>query len=499
MCALLLSASALCANDRDEEKPNSTEKRRNNRSEFAQSCNAAFEQVKVAEKAGEAGATEVANLKADPKYKVCESAEKLSKHINNSKIEVQGGYQTSDGKATCAQYAGYTFDYQSCKSTAKVYNALLVAATLLETQAEVRAQNSQSEIGAKAQQKAMSGDVQGAGLEASKDNSSMMKQIHMQRAAAYGAAVAALGAKIAGWTGDAEKVCSQAGCNPAEVASILEHAGESEVFGNEGAKAVFIQALSEYAAKGVAAGINANNYKKSEETVAKIQESYEEDKLDVELEECVINPTAKKCLGPGTRVPGQSYTAGSGNFSLGDNGSNVFDLGSETEDFGELGDIANVESQQVAGIGSPFEDAAKEANDILNQPSAASAGSGEAPAGGGGGGGGMGGGGSASLGNDTKTPDETNEEAEIKAKKSSGSYASSGATGFSAVKSGKEDGNPFASLFDQKGSSGGIEEDRSIASNDIDDKSSVLFKKISKKYSEMHSSKRIQANNLELE
>ncbi len=431
----------------------------------------------------------------------CENAEAVSKNFGKSSIANYGTYQTADGRAVCQKKAGFTLDYQSCASTAQMYDYLLVAAQALEIQAELRAQHAQKEATEKVQQKALAGDVQGAGLSASKDNSSTMKQINQERAAAYTAAVAALGAKLAAWKDDAEDVCKEHGGEClTQVQKVQESTSEDEVFANRNIKSIFTLALAEFTAKGLEAGILASQYKTKEEAVAKIQETYEEDLLDIQFDECAMNPMAKECLGPGERIAGESYSSGTGSFAVGGGGSNSFDLGSGTDEFGELGDVANIESQQVAGINSPFKDQIKEANDILDQAGAASAGSGgQAPAGGGAGGGGMGGGGSASLGNDTKTPDETPEEAEIKAKKASAGYASAGAKGFSGVKSSKEDSNPFASLFDQKGSAGGLEEDRSIASNDIDDKSSVLFQKISKKYSEMHSSKRIEANNLELE
>jgi hypothetical protein len=60
-----------------------------------------------------------------------------------------------------------------------------------------------------------------------------------------------------------------------------------------------------------------------------------------------------------------------------------------------------------------------------------------------------------------------------------------------------DDENPLKSLFDQEGAKGGIEEDRSIASEDIDNSNSALFEKISKKYVKVHGERRIEANNLE--
>lgn len=454
-------------------------------------------------KSGEQAGTEAGAETVDPaELEKCKAAKEVADKIGSGDLySPPEAFQTSDGRAICKRLAGYTMDYDSCESTARVYNHLLVASMVLEQQAEVRASSGQNKISQEAQSKAQSGDFQGASLEASKSNSSLMKQLNQEKAAAYAAAVAALGAKVAGWVDNAKDAC-KGDANCIKNAEIVTKSYTREAFANKDQKQVFILALAEYTAKGLAAGIEASKYKKSEETVAKIQDSYEEEQLDVQLDKCVLNPTAKECLGPGTRVSGQSASVGSGEFSLGGNGTNSFDMGSNTDQFGEMGEAATIESQQVAAINSPFEAEAKEANDILDKAAAASPGSGGGAAGGGGGGGGMGGGGArASLGNDTQTPDaQGDKEADIKAKKASGGYAAKGGgSGFSAVKSGKEDSNPFSSLFDQKGSGGGLEEDRTIASEGIDKKSSVLFQKISKKYSEMHSLKRIQANNLELE
>lgn len=433
----------------------------------------------------------------------CLAVDYVTKNITEQSIHARAYYQTSDNAVTCVQKTGYTLDFESCKRTAKVYNTLVASAVALEIQAEVRARNAQAEIAEDAQKKALAGDFQGAGLQASKDNSSTMKQIHRERAAAYGAAVAALGAALGTWVSDADDACEDVDkfddCK--ESVKLILKDGADAVFPNESSKGVFSQALMQYTAKAIEAGIESNKHKSNEEAVAKIQSKYEEDIQGVQFDECTINPSAKKCLGPGQRIAGESISFGSGDFAIGGGNSNAFDFGpGGVEEFNEFGDEANVESQKVAAINSPFVDEAKEANDILDRASAASGGSGAngGGPGGGPGGAGMSGGGSASLGNDTKTPDETPEEAEIKAKKSSGSYASAGGgKGFTGVKSSKEDSNPFASLFDQKGSAGGIVEDRSIASKDIDDKSSVLFQKISRKYTEMHSNKRIEANNLD--
>jgi hypothetical protein len=109
--------------------------------------------------------------------------------------------------------------------------------------------------------------------------------------------------------------------------------------------------------------------------------------------------------------------------------------------------------------------------------------------------GGRGGGaGGAALGNDLKGP-ETPKQNDVKANQVGGAYKFTGGQGFKAVAASK-DNNPFSSLFDSK-SQGGLEEDRSIASDDIGGKDSGLFMRISKRYGKVQSDKRIEALNLE--
>jgi hypothetical protein len=215
------------------------------------------------------------------------------------------------------------------------------------------------------------------------------------------------------------------------------------------------------------------------------------------MERCVFNPTDPLCAKPGTRVPGQSFAGGDFGFT-GDGSNNSFNMGLENEDSFEVGAETNLDGTPVAAINSPFVDEAKKAQGILDPASAAQMQPGSGGGGGGGGaGGGMGGGG-ASLGSDLAGADaDGNKEASIKSSKVSGVYQPAGGGGYKGINKGKEDANPFASLFDAKGTAGGIEEDRSIASGDIDGKASGLFQKISKRYGQIQADKRIEANNLE--
>jgi hypothetical protein len=221
------------------------------------------------------------------------------------------------------------------------------------------------------------------------------------------------------------------------------------------------------------------------------------------LELCEFNPADPACVKRGNRVAGSRESA-NGTLSFdADDGVNSFNLNPASETFGEAGSETNLpdDKNNVAAINSPFKDAAQEAKGILNPADQAvvQATGGAGGGGGGGGGAGGGGGGSASLGGDLKgAQKETSGDPQVKTNKVSGTYSASGGGGYKGVGKSKEDsGNPFSSLFDQKGSEGGVEEDRTIASGDIDGKASGLFEKISSRYSKIKADKRIEAQNLE--
>jgi hypothetical protein len=239
------------------------------------------------------------------------------------------------------------------------------------------------------------------------------------------------------------------------------------------------------------------NYNTAAQNIAKAKAPLQEEGNDMMIELCEANPMDPACVQRGNRVSGGGIIS-SGDFSLGDGGNNAFNMNPEDATFGETGSATDLDDKNsVASINSPFADDAKKAKGILNPAGAAQTqASGGAQGGGGAGGGGLGGGG-ASLGSDLEGADtEGNKEAQIKAAQISGSYNTPGGGGYKGVSRGKEDSNPFASLFDQK-SEGGVEEDRSIASGDVDGKASGLFEKISKRYGQIQADKRVEAKNLE--
>jgi hypothetical protein len=285
---------------------------------------------------------------------------------------------------------------------------------------------------------------------------------------------------------------SEASCE-----KILSKLSDGELFANGNARG-FLQAKAiEAVGKAVAAGLNASKLKQNAEIADGLADQYTDPGGDAMFELCAVDPANVKCRSNGPRVNQGAYQAGQ--FDLGGGGAGqAFNLNPNAGSGEEIGNIGTTEGNKVSGISSPFGEDAKEAAGLLDQAGGASYTSAGAGSGGGGGVGGGGGGGSAALGSDLQGADKDDKEAEIKASKRDGGYGSGGGAGFAATGGGSGDEeNPLKSLFDQEGAKGGIEEDRSIASEDIDSSNSALFERISKRYSKVHGEKRIEANNLE--
>lgn len=249
----------------------------------------------------------------------------------------------------------------------------------------------------------------------------------------------------------------------------------------------------ELVAKGIQAGIAAKQLGNIAKNVEEAKNSTEDPYNPATFQYCQVNTTDPRCAGATTRTSGSGIA--DGGFNLGDGfGSNAFNPLGDPEQLGngELPPLATGDT--VADASNPFVDDAKKASDILDPAAAASAGAANPGGGGAGGAPGAPGGGSASLGNDTPGADDSKKETDIKPNKADGKYNIAGGGAFQAIKPMKED-NPFANLFGDK--SGKLEEDRSIASGDIDGQDSGLFSKISKRYSQVTADKRIEAKNLE--
>ncbi len=462
------------------------------------------------------GATPDAIARFNQKKVECRTYEIAAQAAGGGNASLTDSMRTTDGRITCVQKAGYTFDYASCKSAATMYNWINVLESgMLQTQ-NMRLQNNQANITADTATRAAQGDAQNAALDATVAVNNYKSSLSLEQAAAYSSAVAALSAKITSWQkkdqASLETLCSQTvqasdlvatqipstvppvsvGCRAAIAKALTTGA---EAFANENAKSQFIAAAFTFANKAAAAMFAAKQQKAMANAVQKAADGTTTPTTPV-LARCVVTPLDPACVVPTTRTEGTVYTPG--DFNAGEGfGSNSFTNGTTDENFGEMGDPTNVpDGTTVAGVTSPFESDAKIANGILKPAAAATTTpTGGSGGGGGGAGGGLGGGG-VSLGSDLDGAEKDDGKAsEIKANSAAGAYGATGGKGFSALAAGKQDANPFASMFGK--SEGGVEEDRSIASGDIDGKASGLFQKISHRYELIQADKRVEAANVD--
>jgi hypothetical protein len=409
-----------------------------------------------------------------------------------------------DGKITCKEKASYTQDLEECEKALKYYNAVVVAETAMNLQQTVRTDLKNQSIQKKAQAEMAQGQSQTSMFDAASASNNHQKSMQQEKMLAYAGAVAALVAAHRMFP-SIEKVreekCPAAPKDPKitpEICASQMNKNKGAIIANDDAKNQLMTAIMEFTAKGVAAGIAMGQYGNAAKQIEAAKSSITDEQQDMMMEACVLNPTDPACSKQRNLVSGQSIS--SGDFGAGDMGANSsFNLGADSEVVPEMGGETNLdENAPIAGVNSPFVDDAKLAKGILDPASAAQMqASGGAAGGGGGGGGGLGGGG-ASLGSDLNGANKDGDkEAQIKTNKVSGAYAQGGGAGYKGVGKSKDDANPFASLFDAKGNGGGVEEDRSIASGDIDGAASGLFQKISKRYNQIQADKRIEAKNLE--
>lgn len=432
----------------------------------------------------------------------CKVLNKLSPNGIVEAANKENTKNSMDGKITCKEKASYTKDYSACETALKYYTAVTVAETAMNLEQTVRTDLKNQSIQKKAQAEMAQGQSQTSMFDAASASNKHQKSMQQEKMIAYAAAVGAL-VKAHQMFPSAEKVAKEECANMGQdipqafcEKTIVKFKGG--VIGNEDAKNGLMAAIMEFTAKGVAAGIAMGQYGNAAKQIEAAKSTIQDEQTDMMMEACVLNPTDPACSKTRNRVAGQSISGG--DFGAGDmGGNNSFNLGGESEVAPEMGDATNIEeTTPIAGVNSPFVDDAKIAKGILDPAAAAQMqATGGAAGGGGGGGGGLGGGG-ASLGSDLNGANKDGDkEAQIKTNKVSGAYAQGSGGGYKGVGKGKDDANPFASLFDAKGSGGGVEEDRSIASGDIDGASSGLFQKISKRYNQIQADKRIEAKNLE--
>ncbi len=419
-------------------------------------------------------------------------------------VAVSGNFEAVDPKESvkesmdktikCTRPASYTVDFDSCEKALAHYNSVVNGEAALNVAQQIQTDLKNKKIQAEATQRAQQGAVQDGMFDAAIESNKHQKGMQEQKMYAYGMAVAALTRAYMIIPGKSQAVKSCQGCEQAE--KTVQN-NERTILANQNAKSAIGVAVATYTAKAIAAGLSMKQFKTKADKIAEAKKPFAEEGDDIMMERCAFNPTDPACSKPGNRVAGQSFSGG--DFGVDGSGNNAFNMNPEGDNLVEVGaetDLAG--NDGVAGINSPFADEAKNAQKILDPAAAAQMqASGGAAGGGSGGGAGGGGGGGASLGSDLAGADKDGDkEASIKTNKVSGVYGAAGGGGYKGIGKGKEDANPFSSLFDAK-SGGGIEEDRSIASGDIDGAASGLFQKISKRYGQIQADKRVETKNLE--
>ena len=457
----------------------------------------------------------------------CYALNKISENNGHASLEAINSRDTeqisSDGQIVCWKISSYTIDYDSCVKTLRLYDGVLIADKVMDMQQKVRTdlknQNLQQEVASKSS----SGDLQNAATNAAIKNHEHMKALNGEKVAAYLTAVAALSFEYKKFPNEkfAISECTKHSGSP--LCSKVVENNFKGILPNFENRTVLASAITKFMAKAAAAGVAIDQHNKAKNSLENAQNNMKSTSKpepgfeEVMVKRCAFNPQDPACIKPGNRISGGANYNG-GTFSAGGGGSNnsivlnpedpsMGDLGSPSTGFDNTAtnDSGLDDKNQVGSVNSPFQDEVKEAQGILNPAGKAEtqATGGAGGGGGGGGGGGMGGGGGASLGNDLEGPSpDANKTSEIKAGKVSGMYGQGkGGEGFKGVgkSNSKDEANPFSSLFEQKDQEGGggIEEDRSIASEDIDLKSLDLFQKISKRYNQVHLDKRIEAKNLD--
>lgn len=452
---------------------------------------------------------------SEKSYLECVHLTKLSRvvsDVEDIKVYMKKEVQkfSTDMKIKCDKPFSYTYDYEACTKALAAYNFVVNSEAFMQLQQTVRTDVKQANIAKDTTKAAKEGDLQTGVYDAEIERNKHMKSMETEKMLAYSAAVAALtrAHQMIPGDGDAIDACHRSKAK--EVDSDVPISQKTcqkvvsvhrlHILANQQNKAALFEAITQFIAKGLAAGIKMRQYDTNAQKVSAIKNSFkDEEGTDMMIELCEANPQDPACIRNGNRVSG-SGAFGAGDFSFGGDGANnSFNMNPEGGEFGEAGAATDLDDKNsIASLNSPFADDAKIAKGILGPAGAAqSQATGGAQGGGGGGGAGGGGGGSASLGGDLNGADkEGDKEAQIKTGKVSGAY-NFGSGGYKGIARGKEEGNPFSSLFDQKGSGGGVEEDRSIASGDIDGKASGLFDKISKRYGQIQADKRVEAKNFE--
>ncbi len=446
----------------------------------------------------------------------CENL-KIISYMNNDPDgwDTSDNTPTMDGKISCRKDGGYTIDYKDCVVVKNLYNAAVLAETamfatqkIIQNEKNIKQQKDIAEATAK-------GDIQYGTIDAVIERNKFNSGMNKTQAITYSGAVTALSSGMIAWKGKKflSKQCKKQdftkindfvnsqGSEKFDVAkctAMAESNKGTHIFMNDDAKVRFIAELGILIQKAAEAMRRAGI---DEAVAAKFENQPKPSggEGSIDSDPCFsANPPAEcKRPGPPRNISAGNFAGNTTDFGSGSGANQDFNFDPDgTSGTGADAAVTGANGEKIADMNSPFEKQAKEASGILDPAGAASVTpGGAAPSGGAGGGPGGGGGGSATLGDDLAGADgDDSKDPDIKTNKASGKYKAGGG-GFSSVTKGGNEENPFASMFDAKGEEGGIEEDRSIASDDGE--ASGIFQKISRKYGQVQEEKRLDTQNVE--
>ncbi len=448
----------------------------------------------------------------------CEKYKVLSIMNGSEDIAANTTVTTMDGKIPCKQDGGYTMDFKDCKKVMNLYNTVVLAETamfatqkIIQNEKNIKQQKDIADATAK-------GDIQYGTIDAVIERNKFNAGMNKTQAITYSGAVTALSGGLIGWGGkkslakrckkdiakikplvDKELNLSDPAFNVGTCENIANEFKEKQsVFANDYSKGRFIAELGILIQKAAEAMRRAGIDESVAERFAN-QPKPSGGEGSIDLDPCFsANPPAEcKKPGPPRNISAGNFAGSTTAFGSGSGANQDFNFDPDgTSGTGADAAVTGANGEKIADMNSPFEKQAKEASGILNPAGAANVTpGGAAPSGGAGGGPGGGGGGSATIGDDLAGADgDDNKDPDIKTNKASGKYKAGGG-GFKSVTNSGTEENPFASMFDAKGEEGGIEEDRSIASDDGE--ASGIFQKISRKYGQVQEEKRLDTQNVE--
>ncbi len=422
---------------------------------------------------------------------------KLEKYIvDNQNIESfstgkENSYQSPLG-STCVRNSRYTVDFKACRNMAGAQNLYRIS-SIADQVGSGLATSLQNQSAQKKYASAVANgeDSTKAGLDVLADTHKSSSTIAAAAGAAYGGAASTMTAMLSTYPSQAKfsRKCENQD-RELDYCYLLQHVSDEKLFANAKVKAQSWNMVGSLAGEAIKHGMEALHFSDLAKQTKGIKDDYTgalEEVATIGFENCNTNPE----LCDTNTATETSSTFGLGNFSLGSNGFKTQAFSQNTnESTGDIDTSTGISKTEAASLSKSLNDGGDSLSGDFTKIAAGDLG-GRRSAGSGGSGGGAsasGGGGSSGGGS------------------SSGNSSSSGAGGVPKIKSAWQKGgnvssirggkvrkkkktSPYGNLFNKS------KKGRNIASdvNDIADKSSKLFEKISKRYEDLSSKNRLKS------